>query len=110
MVTEFCGFLFIKWTGLKEKILMASLIRDMGKAIENKKTDALSIERKNSAWERITTQYNSQPESTTVRTAQQLKKLGANIQYTKYVVDIYLELFLLLLRQQSHKKFPSCDR
>jgi hypothetical protein len=44
MVTEFCGFLFIKWTGLKEKILMASLIRDMGKAIENKKTDALSIE------------------------------------------------------------------
>jgi hypothetical protein len=76
MVTGFCGFLFIKWTGLKEKILMASLRRDMGKAIENKKTDALSIERKNSAWERITTQYNSQPESTAVRTAQQLKNWG----------------------------------
>jgi hypothetical protein len=73
---------------LKEKILVASFIRDMGKAIENKKTDAVSVERKNSAWERITTQYNSQPESTTVRTAQQLKKLSANIQYTKYVVDV----------------------
>jgi hypothetical protein len=58
--------------GLKEKILVASLIRDMGKAIDKKtkKTDAVSVERKNSAWERITTQYNSQPESTTVRTAQ----------------------------------------
>jgi hypothetical protein len=65
--------------GLKEKILVASLIRDMGKAIGNKKTDAVSVEQKNSAWERITTQYNSQPESTTVRTAQQLKKLWANI-------------------------------
>jgi hypothetical protein len=54
--------------GLKEKILMASLIRDMGKAIENKKTDAVSEKRKNSAWERIATQYTSQPESTTVRT------------------------------------------
>jgi hypothetical protein len=32
--------------GLKEKILMASLIRDMGKAIENKKTDAVSEKRK----------------------------------------------------------------
>jgi hypothetical protein len=42
--------------GLKEKILVASLIRDMGKAV--------SVERKNSAWERITTQYNRQPEST----------------------------------------------
>jgi hypothetical protein len=55
----------------------------MGKAIENKnKTDAVSVERKISAWARITTQYNSQPESTTVRTAQQLKKLWANIQNT----------------------------
>jgi hypothetical protein len=69
-----------------------------------KKKDAVSVKRKNSAWERITTQYNSQPENTTVRTAQQLKKLRANIQYTKYVVDVYLELFLLLLRQQSNKK------
>jgi hypothetical protein len=68
--------------GLKEKILVASLIRDMGKAIENKKTDAVSVKRKNSAWERITTQNNSQPESTTVRAAQQLKKLWANIQNT----------------------------
>jgi hypothetical protein len=45
--------------GLKEKILVASLIRDMGKAIENKKTDAVSAERKNSAWERVTTQYKN---------------------------------------------------
>jgi hypothetical protein len=81
-----------------------------GNRKKTKKTDAVSVERKNSAWERITTQYNSQPESTTVRTAQQLKKLWANIQYTKYVVDVYLELLLLLLRQQSHKNFPSCGR
>jgi hypothetical protein len=45
--------------GLKEKILVASLIRDMGKAIENKKTDAVSAEQKNSAWERVTTQYKN---------------------------------------------------
>jgi hypothetical protein len=87
--------------GLKEKILVASLIRDMVKAIKNKKTNAVSMKRKNSAWERITTQYNIQPESTTVRTTQQLKKLWANIQYTKYVVDVYLELFLLLLRHTA---------
>jgi hypothetical protein len=56
----------------------------MGKAIEKKKkkTDAVSVERKISAWARITTQYDSQPESTTVHTAQQLKKLWANIQNT----------------------------
>jgi hypothetical protein len=64
---------------LKEKILLASLIRDMGEAIESKKTDAVSVERKNSAWEIITSHYNSQPESTTIRTTQQLKKLWANI-------------------------------
>ncbi|KAJ3616154.1 hypothetical protein MTP99_004887 [Tenebrio molitor] len=61
------------------KILLASLIRDMGEAIESKKTDTVAMERKNSAWETITTHYNSQPESTTIRTAQQLKKLWANI-------------------------------
>jgi hypothetical protein len=55
--------------GLKEKILVAFHICDMREATENKKIDAVSVERKNSAWERITTQYKSQPESTTVRTA-----------------------------------------
>jgi hypothetical protein len=33
---------------LKEKILLASLIHDMEEAIENKKTDTVSVERKNS--------------------------------------------------------------
>jgi hypothetical protein len=51
----------------------------MGEAIESKKTDTVAMERKNSAWETITTHYNSQPENTTIRTAQQLKKLWANI-------------------------------
>jgi hypothetical protein len=37
---------------------------------------------------------NSQPKSTIVRTAQQLKKIVG--QYTKYVVDAYLELLLLI--------------
>jgi hypothetical protein len=64
---------------LKEKILLASLIRDIGEAIESKKTDAVSVERKNCAWEIITSHYNSQPESTTIRNTQQLKKLWANI-------------------------------
>jgi hypothetical protein len=32
--------------GLKEKILVASLIRDIGKAIKNKKTNAVSVKRK----------------------------------------------------------------
>jgi hypothetical protein len=32
--------------GLKEKVLVASLIRDMRKAIENKKTDAVSGKQK----------------------------------------------------------------
>jgi hypothetical protein len=41
--------------GLMEKVLVASLIRDMRKAIENKKTDAVSGKQKNSAWKRITT-------------------------------------------------------
>jgi biotin synthase-related radical SAM superfamily protein len=49
---------------LKEKILLASFTPSMGAAIESKKTDAVSVERKNSAWETITTHYNSQPEST----------------------------------------------
>jgi hypothetical protein len=60
-------------------LMLASLIRDMGEAIESKKTDAVSVERENSAWEIITSHYNSQPESTTIRNTQQLKKLWANI-------------------------------
>jgi hypothetical protein len=83
--------------GLKEKILVASLIRDMGKAV---------------SVEKIVLGKGLPPstiDNQRVRTAQQLKKLWANIQYTKYVVDVYLELLLLLLRQQSHKNFPYCD-
>jgi hypothetical protein len=33
---------------VKEKILLASLIHDMEEAIKNKKTDTVSVERKNS--------------------------------------------------------------
>jgi fatty acid-binding protein DegV len=63
----------------KEKIILASFVREMGGEIENKKTDATSVQKKQDAWEKIAAHYNSQPEVATARTSKQLKKLWANL-------------------------------
>jgi fatty acid-binding protein DegV len=42
----------------KEKIILASFVREMGGEIENKKTDATSVQKKQDAWEKIAAHYS----------------------------------------------------
>ncbi|KAJ8936093.1 hypothetical protein NQ314_012502, partial [Rhamnusium bicolor] len=64
---------------LIEPIILASLVKDKGGCIENKRTDGTTLQNKNRAWEEITKRYNIQPEVMSKRTSQQLRKLWANL-------------------------------
>ncbi|KAJ8929982.1 hypothetical protein NQ314_017270 [Rhamnusium bicolor] len=63
---------------VKEKILLANLI-DKHKLVENKKTDAATVQMKQHEWEKIASEYNSQGDITMQRTSAQLKKLWNNL-------------------------------
>lgn len=63
----------------REQIILATLVKEKGAAIENKKTDGTTLQIKNRAWEEVTKHYNIQPEVQTKRTSQQLRKLWANL-------------------------------
>ncbi|KAJ8933282.1 hypothetical protein NQ314_014110, partial [Rhamnusium bicolor] len=67
---------------VKEKILLANLI-DKHKLVENKKTDAATVQMKQHEWEKIASEYNSQGNITMQRTSAQLKKLWNNLKQRK---------------------------
>ncbi|KAF5283131.1 hypothetical protein FQR65_LT14060 [Abscondita terminalis] len=66
----------------REKVLLATLIKDNA-VVENKKTDGATLIEKHRAWEFICRTYNAQPEVNTTRTLQQLKKLWNNLKQRK---------------------------
>ena len=68
----------VKCYTVKEKILLAQLVKD-NKLVENKKTDAVSVQEKNEAWRNICEIYNSQPEVEAKRNPSQLRKLWNNL-------------------------------
>uniref|UniRef100_A0A6P7GI58 Regulatory protein zeste n=1 Tax=Diabrotica virgifera virgifera TaxID=50390 RepID=A0A6P7GI58_DIAVI len=66
----------------REKSLLAELVKG-STVIENKRTDGASLTEKKKAWEKLTNIYNAQPEVSTVRTSDQLKKLWTNLKQRK---------------------------
>ncbi|KAJ8912737.1 hypothetical protein NQ315_016692 [Exocentrus adspersus] len=69
---------------LKERLLVVSLVDKHKSIVENKKTDATTIQSKQKEWEIIAFEYNSQADIiTTKRTAAQLKKLWNNLKQKK---------------------------
>jgi len=64
----------------KEKLLLTSLLDRHKNVIENKKTDANTIQEKQREWEIIAQEYNAQASIINVkRSSSQLKKLWNNL-------------------------------
>ena len=61
-----------------EKSLVTELVRKHKDFIENKKTDYRTIKQKNSAWEALSEEFNSQSD-VTKRDSKQLKKCWENL-------------------------------
>ncbi|KAL1489090.1 hypothetical protein ABEB36_014036 [Hypothenemus hampei] len=67
----------------KEKILLIFLV-DKDKMIENKRTDAATVQQKLTAWEKLSQEYNSRTHIIQgPRTSPQLKKLWSNLKQRK---------------------------
>ncbi|CAH1998891.1 unnamed protein product [Acanthoscelides obtectus] len=71
----------------RDKLLLISLVDSYKHILENKKTDATNVEKKNGAWKEITDLYNAN--DVCPRTDKQLRKLWEN------------------LKQRNEKKFNS---
>lgn len=64
----------------KEKLLLASLVDKHKNVVENKRTDANTIQEKQREWEEIAVEYNAQASLISVkRNHLQLKKLWNNL-------------------------------
>lgn len=63
----------------EEKMLLLSLIENYKNVIECKKTDGVSLRKKQDTWAKITKSYNSH--NVTKRNTRQLKKLWDNIKH-----------------------------
>lgn len=61
-----------------EKILLLNLISNYKHIIENKKTDHVSSEEKNVAWNKIATEFNASAPNNTYRGVETLKKFYDN--------------------------------
>ncbi|CAH1976703.1 unnamed protein product [Acanthoscelides obtectus] len=61
----------------RDKLLLISLVNSYKHILENKKTDATNVEKKNGAWKEITDLYNAN--DVCPRTDKQLRKLWENL-------------------------------
>lgn len=79
----------------EERALLLDLVARHKAIIENKKTDAVSVERKRKEWEAIEREFNSQ-HSVHPRTWQQLKKCWENLKekWRRGKADDTREIFL----------------
>lgn len=62
----------------EEKVFVASLVEQHKDCLENKKTDASSLQAKTRAWEEIANNFNA---SFKYRTPKQLRKLWDNLKH-----------------------------
>ncbi|CAH1107439.1 unnamed protein product [Psylliodes chrysocephalus] len=81
----------------QEKILLAELVKEHGRTIENKRIDGATVADKNKSWELLASSYNSQPNVYVLRTAKQLKKIWVNLKqrYQFFLLDESIESAML---------------
>ncbi|CAH1980318.1 unnamed protein product [Acanthoscelides obtectus] len=69
----------------RDKLLLISLVDSYKHILENKKTDATNVEKKNGAWKEITDLYNAN--DVCPRTDKQLRKLRENLKQRTRKID-----------------------